>query len=173
VAWSTLAQEDFDKDYWNKQYYWYASSGTAAVAEYLASRDLTNFDPKAPPPKTSAFFEIANANRAPEDAELADVLDDLGQPNVVTLDQVTNRAEQLAPTFADWLRDIKTNARRIPHRFEDCGYVAVRNPDDTEGRWKIDGKRHTIYGKASLSERERLAAAFQLVGTRGSRAGAR
>ena len=56
----------------------------------------------------------------------------------------------LQPAFAEWLRDRK-NARRIPHRFEDCGYVAVRNPNDTEGRWKISGRRHTIYGKANLT----------------------
>ena len=59
-----------------------AGTATAAsrhVAEYLASRDLSGFDPKAPPPKTEAFWEIVNANRAPEDAELADVLDALGK----------------------------------------------------------------------------------------------
>ena len=120
VAWSTLKEVDFEKDYWLKQYDWYANGGNAAVAEYLASRNLTNFNPKAPPPKTSAFFEIANANRAPEDAELADVLDDLGRPDAVTLDQVADRAAVLHPSFAIWLRDSKANARRIPHRFEDC-----------------------------------------------------
>ena len=94
------------------------------------------------------------------------MLDDLGQPDVVTLDQVASRASVLQPSFAEWLRDSKANARRIPHRFEDCGYVAVRNPNDSEGRWKISGKRHTIYGKANLTESERLAAAFKLAGTR-------
>ena len=127
---------------------------------------LFRSDPKAPPPKTNAFFEIANANRAPEDAELADILDALGQPDVVTLDQVITKAADLAPTFADWLMDQQRNARRIPHRFEDCGYIAVRNPDDTQGRWKIDGKRHTIYGKVTLTERERLAIALKFTGAR-------
>ena len=145
---------------------WYANGGNEAVADYLHSRDLSDFDPKAPPPKTSAFWEIANANRAPEDAELMDVLDDLQQPEVVTLDQVANRASLLKPSFGEWLRDAKANARRIPHRFEDCGYVAVRNPNDSEGRWKIGGRRHTIYGKANLNQSERLDAAFKLAGTR-------
>ena len=36
---------------------------------------ISAFDPKAPPPKTAAFWDIVDANRAPEDAELADVLD--------------------------------------------------------------------------------------------------
>jgi hypothetical protein len=46
-----------------------------------------------------------------------------------------------------------------PHRFEDCGYVTMCNPRDSEGRGKIDGRRHTIYGKTSLTERDRLNAA--------------
>ena len=161
-----MSKDDFAVDYWRGLYRWYSNGGNEAVAEFLHSRDLSGFDAKAPPPKTGAFFEIANANRAPEDAELADVLDDLGQPNVVTLDRVASQASELQPAFAEWLRDSKVNARRIPHRFEDCGYVAVRNPNDSEGRWKIGGKRHTIYGKASLSERERIDAAFRLAGTR-------
>jgi Family of unknown function (DUF5906) len=166
VAWSNLNSDNFAKDYWNSLYGWYANGGNEAVAQYLASVDLSGFDPKAPPPKTEAFWEIANANRAPEDAELMDVLDDLKQPDVVTLDRVASQASVLQPAFAEWLRDTKTNARRIPHRFEDCGYVAVRNPNDIGGRWKIGGRRHTIYGKTSLTERERLAAAFELTGSR-------
>ena len=93
------------------------------------------------------------------------MLDDLGQPDVVTLDQVASRATLLQPAFAEWLRDRK-NRRSIPHRFEDCGYVAVANPNDSEGRWKIGGTRHTIYGKATLTVRDRLAAAFRLAGAR-------
>jgi Family of unknown function (DUF5906) len=165
VAWSNLSRDDFAGDYWRDLYRWYGKGGNEAVAEFLRSRDLSKFDAKAPPKKTGAFFEIANANRAPEDAELADVLDDLGQPNVVILDRVASQASALQPAFAQWLHD-KTNARRIPHRFEDCGYVVVRNPNDSGGRWKISGRRHTIYGKSSLTERERLDAAFKLAGTR-------
>jgi hypothetical protein len=165
VAWSALTQYDFEEGYWRSLYGWYGNGGNEAVAAYLAGIDLSGFDPKVPPLKTQAFWEIANANRAPEDADLMDVLDDLGQPGVVTLDRVASQASVLHPAFAEWLRD-STNARRIPHRFEDCGYVAVRNPHDTEGRWKIDGRRHTIYGKTSLTERERLNAAYRLASTR-------
>jgi hypothetical protein len=88
--------------------------GNAAVAQYLASCDLSGFDAKAPPPKTGAFWEIVNANRAPEDAELADVLDELGRPDIVTLDRVASQAAALQSAFAEWLRDSKANARRIP-----------------------------------------------------------
>jgi hypothetical protein len=38
---------------------------------------------EAPPPKTAAFWDIVDANRAPEDAELADTLDRLQNPNAI------------------------------------------------------------------------------------------
>jgi hypothetical protein len=165
VAWSSLTSADVAADHWRNLYRWYGDGGTQHVAAYLAALDLTGFDPKAPPPKTQAFWEIANANRAPEDSELADVLDDLKQPDAIILAEVANRAAIIEPAFADWLRDRK-NRRSIPHRFEDCGYVVVSNPNDNEGRWKIDGTRHTIYGKATLTIRDRLVAAFKLTGAR-------
>jgi hypothetical protein len=162
VAWSNLSKEDFKPDYWRDLYRWYNNGGNENVADYLTKLDIGYFNPKEPPPKAQAFWEIANANRAPEDAELADVLDDLGNPDVVSLTDVTNRASALHATFAEWLRDRK-NRRAIPHRFEDCGYVAVSNPHDSEGRWKINGTRHTIYGKASLAVHDRIAAAREFV----------
>jgi hypothetical protein len=141
------------------------NGGNEHVAAYLGNLDLAGFDPKAPPPKTAAFFEIVSANHAPEDAELADVLDEIGRPDVVTLDRVASQASALQPAFSEWLRDRK-NSRRIPHRFEDCGYVAVRNPSDAGGRWKVCGRRHTIYGRADLTVRDRVAAAIRLAGAR-------
>jgi len=35
----------------------------------------------------------------------------------------------------------------------ECGYVAVLNPNDTEGRWKISGTPHTSYGKIKSPKR--------------------
>jgi hypothetical protein len=174
VAWSNLKPSDFAADYWRKIYGWYANGGNEHVADYLGKLDIADFDPKAPPPKTQAFWEIVNANRAPEDAELADVLDNFGRkrpdgvlelPDIITVDQVTTRASSIQPAFAEWLRDRK-NKRAIPHRFEDCGYVAVANPNDTGGRWKIDGVRHTLYGKTGFAVRDRLAAAMKFAGAR-------
>ena len=67
--------------------------------------------------------------------------------------------------FADWLLDRK-NARRIPHRLEACGYVAVRDDGAKDGQWKVDGKRQAIYAKDSLPLRERIAAAQRRAGIR-------
>ena len=102
--------------------------------------DLAAFDPKAPPPKTSAFWEIVDASRSPEDAEMADALDESERPNAVTLKRVSAVASN---NFADWLTD-RRNSRRIPHRLEGCGYVPVRNPDADDGLWRMEDKRQAV-----------------------------
>jgi hypothetical protein len=121
--------------------------------------DISRFDPKAPPPKTDAFYEIVNANRSPEAAELADVIDACGWPPAVTLDTIIGIAATVQRhDLADFLKDRK-NRRAIPHRLEDAGYVPVRNPDDKrDGQWRIDGKRQTAYARQNLLTRDRIAA---------------
>jgi hypothetical protein len=117
VAWSELTKDDFQAEYWTKLWRWYDQGGDRHVAAYLASLDLAGFDPKAPPPKTQAFWDIVDASRAPEDAELADVLDKLNNPPALTLTDAQGAA---SGDFEDWLRDRKSR-RQIPHRFEQCG----------------------------------------------------
>src|SRR6516162_539898 len=84
VAWCDLSKEDFATGYWNSLWGWYGNGGYHHVAAYLRELDISTFDPKAPPPQTSAFWDIVTASRSPEDAELADVLDRLGNPDAVT-----------------------------------------------------------------------------------------
>jgi hypothetical protein len=158
VAWSDLTKDDFPDRYWADLYRWYDGGGTEAVAAYLRDFDLSTFDPKAPPRKTQAFWEIVDSSRAPEDAELADAIDALGLPNAVTLEQV---AGQATGSFGEWLRERK-NSRKIPHRFESIRYVAVRNDGAKDGLWKVGGRRQVIYARAELPPGERIAAAINL-----------
>jgi hypothetical protein len=163
VAWSEAVKEDFSPDYWNLLYHWYvAEGGLRHVAAYLAEYDLSDFDPKAPPPKTAAFYDIVDANRAPEDADLADVLDACKRPDAVTLTDLIEGARHTVPgEFVDWLTERK-NRRAIPHRLETAGYVVVRNDSAKDGLWKIRGRRQVVYAKSTLSIRDRMGAAGQL-----------
>jgi hypothetical protein len=162
VAWSERVQEQYHIDYWRTLHRWYQTEGGIQnVAAFLATRDLSGFDPKAPPKKTSAFWQIVNANRAPEDSELLDILDRLGNPEATTLLRVADLADA---DFGKWLRDRK-NARAVNHRFDKCGYVAVPNEDANDDRnkmWRIDGRRQAIYAKKSLTFPERVIAARAL-----------
>jgi hypothetical protein len=103
VAWSDLTKEDFPKSYWNTLWSWYEHGGFASVAAYLAELDISGFDPKASPPKTPAFWDIVDANRTPEDAELADILDDLNNPGATTLIKITGKAA--GKEIEGWLKD--------------------------------------------------------------------
>lgn len=130
-------------NYWAGLYRWYAAGGSRDVAAYLSQLDISAFDAKAPPPKTAAFWEIVDASRAPENAELADALDQIYPKETVTIKQVAAAADT---ELAQWLRD-KKNRRQIPRRMEECGYVAVRNDAAKDGLWKLDGRRQAIYAQ--------------------------
>jgi hypothetical protein len=136
VAWSNMTKDDFDQPYWDKIWDWYENGGRCDVAAYLATLDISDFNPKAAPPKTDAFWAIVDANRSPEDSELADAIDRLGtetlgpdgqpeivRPKAVTIDKIAMVA---SGDFAMWIKDSK-NRRAIPHRMEECGYTPVRN----------------------------------------------
>jgi hypothetical protein len=160
VAWCDLTKEAFPAGYWPALWGWYEAGGIGHVAAYLASLDLSDFDPKAPPPLTLAFHDIVAANSSPEDAEMADAIDKLGNPDAVTVDQIRNA---ISGDFASWLKEPK-NRRLLPYRFEQCGYSRVASPTNKkQGLWVVGGVRQAIYAKADLTLRGRLTAASELV----------
>ena len=165
VAWSDLKKEDFTQDYWNTIWAWYHEGGDRHIAAYLSQLDISSFNAKAPPPKTPAFWAIVDANRAPEDAELADVLDKLQNPKATTISEIASAAIDGAtglPTeFGAWIKDRKKR-RVIPYRLEKCDYVPVRNDAAKDGLWKINGARQAVYARSDLSVRDRLKAAYSL-----------
>lgn len=164
VAWSNAAQGDFPPDYWARLWAWFDAGGADNVAAHLRQLDLSSFDVKAPPPKTPAFWEVVVANQAPEDAELGELIEALGNPDAITLEQIITRARALGMNaIADELGDRKAR-RALPHKMERAGYVSTRNPDAKDGLWKIDGRQVAVYGAASATPSARLLAARALRG---------
>ena len=49
---------------------WYETGGLAHEGAYIRALDISSFDPKAPPPKTRAFWDIVAANHAPKNGDL-------------------------------------------------------------------------------------------------------
>jgi len=161
VAWSDCDKTDFTDDYWTGLWQWYTTGGIGHVVAYLSTLDLNDFNPKAPPPKTDAFWHIVNAARSPEETELADVLESLGNPKAVTLDLLLAQAKLRQESFAEWLQD-RRNRRQIPHRLEGAGYEPVRNTVAKDALWAVNGKRQVVYAKSELTLRDRIAAASAL-----------
>lgn len=162
--WSNAKKEDFSEDYWNELWGWYANGGLEHVAAYLRRYDLSRFDPKKPPEKTTAFWAICDNARAPEEAELWDELEKLGWPDAITLDEVILAAKG---GIVAWLEDRK-NMRAIPHKFELCGYVSLRNSGTADGRWKVGGKNKMIYVRSKLSTAAQHEAVAKLIKRRSS-----
>jgi hypothetical protein len=161
VAWSDLERSSFDDAYWLKLWSWYERGGFGHVAAYLLELDLTNFNPKADPPKTPAFHRIVENSVTMEDDELADAIDALGspRPNALTILQLIEKVSAL-----DWLLEHK-HRRSVPYHLERCGYIQHHNrkSGDKQGRWVIKGKRQPVYVKASLTLQEQELAAQKLV----------
>lgn len=134
VAWSDRTKEDdrFRGRLLETDLGFYRDGGLQHVAAYLRQHDLGRFDPKAPPPKTATFWTIVDANRAPEESEMADLLESLGNPKAVSLSRIQGMAEG---DFGEWIKDRK-NRRAIPHRLECCGLHA--GPKPRCSRWPLE-----------------------------------
>jgi Family of unknown function (DUF5906) len=163
VVWSNLEKEDFNNDYWNEIWSYYHRGGFGHVAAYLATLDVSAFDPKAPPPKTPVFWEIVGLNCAPEDAELADVIEALGNPVALTIEMMANKvsANGAKGSFYEYLTDRK-NSRSIAYRLNECGYVQVRPSTRKDGFWRVNGRRQVVYARAELSIRDQFKAVEDL-----------
>jgi hypothetical protein len=165
VAWSDCTKEEFPKEYWNDLWGFYENEdGYAHVGAFLMARDISRFDPKAPPPQTAAFWAICSASQAPEDSELADVLDALENPDSVTLTELQAKA---SGETSEWLLD-RRHRRSMPHRMERCDYVPLRNPHAKDGLWKLQKRRQVVYVKASLDAAQRKALLKRLENGSGS-----
>jgi hypothetical protein len=164
VAWSDADRSEFDEEYWRELWDWYGNGGIGNVCAYLRTLDLCGFNPKAPPPKTEAFWHIVNAGRSSESSEIADIIDRLQNPDALTLGQLSSKAASMGHhDFNDWLMD-RRNRRTIPHRLEEVGYEPVRNDTAKDGMFKIQGKRQAVYARRELTPHDRLAAAQRLTG---------
>ena len=111
VAWSLKTKEDFETEFWNNFWNWYANGGLGHVAAYLNTLDISSFDPKAPPPKTEAWHAMVDASMPTEQGELADVVEEIGDPDALTLLMLASGAK---PNLQRWLMDRKKQQTHSP-----------------------------------------------------------
>jgi Family of unknown function (DUF5906) len=158
VAWSTVdGKAVFSEQYWKEFWHWYEEEGGFGhVAAYLTELDISDFNPKAPPPETPAFRRMIRAEQPVEEDELADTIDALERPDALTIAELVTRNVDL-----EWMIAPKTR-RSVPHRLGRCGYVSCES-EQNQGRWLIKGRRHTVYVKRGLSQGAQHAAAVALV----------
>jgi hypothetical protein len=154
VSWSPLELSDFEDGYFKTIWGFYFNGGVHHVAAYLHTLNLAGFDAEAPPPKTQAFWEMVNSGRFAEAVDLANALDQLGNPHTVTFDDL---ADPSGPVNAEFIVTIRQNKRMFPRWMEQCGYRHVNNPDNPrDGLWRIkrlgeaESKPRSVYGKSDI-----------------------
>lgn len=117
---------DADPGYYKRLFDWMLNGGCAAVAAYLATRDISEYQPQGEVPKTEAWHEIAQRWEAPED-EVTQALDILGRPEVVLSSELQ---EQTFDGVEELRRLMK--GRGFVFRMQQAGYRLVPLPKGKE-----------------------------------------
>lgn len=140
---------------------WYEKEGgNEAVAHYLKSLPLDPLFPNALPPHTVGWHRIVDAHADKSVSDLQSVLDELGEPDAVSVRQVRTMAGQMG-IYLDW--DDAKGRNHVAAQFEEAEYVKIHNPDTKRGNWPVGTKyKRTdvmIYAKAKLTNAEQVRAA--------------
>lgn len=119
-------------EYFLEFFGWLDNGGAEDVAAWLAARDLSGFDAKAPVVKTAGWEAVATTWTEPEDA-VNFAIDKLGRPDAIL------GAEMVHLQFdgRDEIVGMLKSPRKIGHRMMRAGYlpVAAFSPYEADGRW--------------------------------------
>jgi hypothetical protein len=90
---SQSKKEDFEEQYWKGLWHFYEEeNGYAHVRAFLEKRDLSAFNPKAPPKRNDAFYAVLTTSEPAEEGEMADVIDAMGNPPAFTIQMAMSKA---------------------------------------------------------------------------------
>ena len=123
VAWTDFdGRKAFSEQYWKDFWRWYEhEGGFGHVAAYLHALDVSDFNPKAPPPQTDAWKRMVRHDQPVEEDELADAIDALGRPAALIIADLIAHDVKLS-----WMIEPKT-LRSVPYRLGRCGYDLLRS----------------------------------------------
>lgn len=153
VCWSPLEAKSPGADYFNRLYHWLDyENGIEHVAALLETYDVADFDPKAPPPQSPAFWEIAIASIPAQVGDLRDAIEGISSPDLLVLPDLFSGATNTPAETVAMLQD-PTNRHMLPRWLEAAGYVVVPNPNARNGKWRVKvygGKKLLAYGKKTI-----------------------
>ena len=177
VMWTDVTKESYGSTeelaaYFEVLYDWYEKGRNEHVSALLRGWDISQFDAKAPPKKTDAWWQIVSASMANESSEISFALEEMGWPPIATMEQVIAASRKVSSPLEDrlkvggssleeWASDRK-NWKAIPRRFEESGYVRLLNRDRTDGRWRIGKNNVNVFAKMDISMAEQLLALADL-----------
>jgi Family of unknown function (DUF5906)/Bifunctional DNA primase/polymerase, N-terminal len=156
VVWTDVERTTFDDEYWNRMWGWYREGGFEAIMYWLGTRDLSRFDPKAPPKHTEAFDNMVANSRSAQSEEIELALIEMGHPEIVSWADISR---QIAYPASEHYNDKKV-FRQIAGWLEENGYRQVKDVKEAKnkGRWLIASKPVTLYGRKDLTPKQAQAA---------------
>jgi len=139
-----LVDESVRREYFIDLWEWFLAGGSSHIAAYLHERDLSNFSASNGQRKTDAHRAVV-AGGMTGDQWLDDILDELGDPIGVRADWIITKAVAAGEKDADVKRKLGNAIGRV-------GYTLFKNKAMKDGRWKIGGKKVTVYVKQGTPE---------------------
>ena len=129
-----------DSDYFYSLVKFYEAGGNAHVHSFLAARDISKFDPKRKPaPNAAHRAATASWNQSVHDP-LADVLDELGWPDVFFGGELLG-TEVAGFDHKDDMKLLLRSSRKIAVRMNSLGYEAQQSPNKHGWQFHAGGKR--------------------------------
>jgi Primase C terminal 2 (PriCT-2)/Family of unknown function (DUF5906) len=159
MAWTEVTEREVKQnkggDYYAKLHKWMDGDGAAHVVAYLRAVDISQWDAKAPPPKTRWWHSVVGVSTQDvNDEALADAIAAMGHRAVFSKEELTAAADTVLQA---WIDDPK-NTRAFPARLHGEGYERI--PSSSKGgRWKLKDYRNvSLYGKISLPVADQIRA---------------
>lgn len=134
-----LRDERKRREYFSDLWDWFLAGGSNHIAAYLHERDLSDFSASNGQRKTDAHRTVV-AGGMSGDQWLDDIIDELGEPDGLRADWLITKAVAAGEKDGDVKRKLANSIGRL-------GYVLFKNPNIKDGRWKINGKKVTVYVK--------------------------
>jgi len=88
---------------------------------------------------------------------MGDVLEAMGWPAVVTAEAVRLKAMEMDIESVRSLLWDRKRVKGAAHAFEQSGYDRYVNEGSTDGRWRLAGRKVTLYARRDAPPREREA----------------
>ncbi|MBD9522414.1 hypothetical protein IB262_21190 [Ensifer sp. ENS02] len=172
AATEVTKEQLFEKNpnYFPDLYNWYEEGGVAHVAAFLDTVDLSDFNPKAPPPKTPAFWNVIHANASADKSDLEELLEKISGEmakrgevlKVITIEKLAS-STHCPYELREFLRD-RAQRWKVPQLLEERGFPRLHNPATKQGLWTIGDKKVAIYGNKAVPIEDRVKAAQLLTG---------
>lgn len=145
---ATLATMGLEKEKKRREYFtdlwdWFIQGGASHVAAYLTEKNIKKFSASNGQRKTDAHATIV-ASGMGGDQWLDDIIDSMNNPIAIRSDWIMTRA------IANGEKDTAIR-RKISNAMGRQGYTMLRS-NYKDGRWKIGGKKVTVYVKPGLPE---------------------